>query len=131
MFIVAACNPYRSDSMATHTEETWVRGNYNVRPLHPTLELLMWDYRALEEEQEEDYICGKIRMLNQELADMKVVVLAQLIVESQKLMRKYASQQLQKLMQKAASQQLRSKKIRHADAEVVSLVSQRPFFIFI
>ena len=80
--------------MATHAEETWVRGNYNVRPLHPTLELLMWDYGALDSDQEKDYIHAKIQMLDQELLNVKAIVLAQLIAESQEFMREYALQQL-------------------------------------
>ena len=80
--------------MASHTEETWVKGTYNVRPLHPTLELLTWDYGALDSDQEKDYIRAKIQMLDQQLANINVVTLAKLIAESQKLMREYALQQL-------------------------------------
>ena len=106
MFIVAACNPHRGDSMATHAEETWVRGNYNVRPLHPTLELLMWDYGALDSDQEEDYIRAKMKMMNLQLENIEVVILSDLIAESQRLMRQYALEQLQ------------SQKVPPHDAEV-------------
>ena len=58
VFIIAACNPHRGNSLASH--ETWVRGSYYVRPLHPTLKLLMWDYGALNEYQEKDYIKAKM-----------------------------------------------------------------------
>ena len=80
--------------MATHAEEAWVRGTYNVHPLHPTLELLTWDYGALDSDQEKDYIRAKIRMLDQQLANLKVVSLTNLIAKSQSLMRQYALQQL-------------------------------------
>ena len=93
VFIVAACNPYRGNSMASHGEEIWVRGTYYVRPLHPTLELLMWDYGALDSDQERDYIHAKIQMLNRQLPNLKVVLLTELIMESQSLMRQYAYQQ--------------------------------------
>ena len=80
--------------MASHTEETWVKGTYNVCPLHPTLELLTWDFGALNSDQEMDYIRAKIQMLDQQLANINVVILTKLIAESQNLMRQYALQQL-------------------------------------
>ena len=36
VFIVAACNPHRGNSLASHRQKkTWVRGAYYVRQLHP------------------------------------------------------------------------------------------------
>ena len=69
-------------------------GTYYVHPLHPTLELLMWDYGALNSDQEWDYIRAKIQMLNRDLPNLSVVALTVLIMESQKLIREYACQQL-------------------------------------
>ena len=71
-----------------------MRGTYYVRPLHPTLEFLMWDYGALDPEQEKDYIRAKMQILNRQLPNIEVVVLTELIMESQSLMRQYALQQL-------------------------------------
>ena len=74
VFIVAACNPHRGNSLATHTEskENWVRGSYYVRRLHPTLRFLMWDYGSLDESQERDYINSKMKMLNRQMSDAEV-----------------------------------------------------------
>ena len=80
--------------MATHGEETWIKGTYNVLPLHSTLELLTWDFGALDSDQEKDYIRAKIKMLDQQLANINVVILTNLIAESQNLMREFAMQQL-------------------------------------
>ena len=44
MFIVAACNPHRGNSLASH--KTFVRGSHYVCLLHPTLKFLMWDYNG-------------------------------------------------------------------------------------
>jgi hemicentin len=96
LFMVAACNPHRGNSMATHAAETWVRSSYYVRPLHPTLEFLIWDYGSLDEYKERDYIRVKLQMLHQELPNIEVVTLTDLIVESQSLMRRYAARQLRK-----------------------------------
>ena len=74
--------------------------------MHPTLEFLMWDYGALDSEQEKDYIRAKMQLLNQELPNIEVVVLTDLIMESQSLMRQYALQQL------------RSQQVPPAQAEV-------------
>lgn len=47
-------------------EEKWVKGNYYVRKLHPTLTFLMWNYGALEENQESEYVNAKMRMLTED-----------------------------------------------------------------
>lgn len=71
MFIVASCNPYRGNSLASH-KNTWIRPTYYVRPLHPTLEFLKWDYGSLDENQERDYISAKLKMMNKTMADLAV-----------------------------------------------------------
>lgn len=71
LFIVAACNPHRGNSLASHTE-SWVRGAYYVRQLHPTLQFLMWDYGSLDQAQERDYINAKMRMLNKWMPNAEV-----------------------------------------------------------
>ena len=79
LFIVAACNPHRGNSMASlgvrgadEEKEKWVRGTYYVRKLHPTLRFLMWDYGSLDEHQEREYINAKMKMLNNEMSNPKV-----------------------------------------------------------
>ena len=65
VFIVAACNPHRGNSLASHCQKTtWVRGSYYVRQLHPTLRFLMWDYGSLDKNQERNYIIAKMNLLN-------------------------------------------------------------------
>ncbi len=70
VFIVAACNPHRGNSLASH--KTWVRGSYYVRSLHPTLKFLMWDYGSLDEHQERDYINAKMKMINRVMPNPEV-----------------------------------------------------------
>lgn len=70
VFIVAACNPHRGNSLASH--KTWVRSTYYVRPLHPTLKCLMWDYGALNQHQERDYVNAKMKMINKNTSDPEV-----------------------------------------------------------
>ena len=73
VFIVAACNPHRGDSLASHIQkETWGRGTYYVRQLHPTLHFLMWDYGSLDEHQEREYINSKMKMLNKQMPTIEV-----------------------------------------------------------
>ena len=76
--MVAACNPHRGDSLASH-DESWVRGTYYVHSLHPTLKLLKWDYGSLDEHQEKDYIDAKMEIINKLvlqviLRDYRVVI---------------------------------------------------------
>ena len=73
VFIVAACNPHRGNSLASHRQkETWVRGAYYVRQLHPTLHFLMWDYGSLDKHQEREYINVKMTMHNRKMAKADV-----------------------------------------------------------
>ena len=73
VFIVAACNPHRGNSLASHCQvETWVRGTYYVRQLHPTLHFLKWDYGSLGEDQEREYINAKMNMLDEDKLSAEV-----------------------------------------------------------
>lgn len=74
MFIIAACNPHRANSLATLDDqtsitvslhETWVRGSYYVQKLPPTLRFLIWDYKSLDSAQEREYIRAKLVQLNE------------------------------------------------------------------
>ena len=96
LFIVAACNPYRANSLAALDKEQWTTGVYYVRPLHPTLELLMWDYGALDPSQERQYIFAKMKMMH-EHADAESGLLTNLIAKSQELMRAFAAQHLEQV----------------------------------
>ena len=94
MFVVAACNPHRGNSLASHEQDRWLRGSYYVHPLHPTLQLIMWDYGSLDTAQERDYINAKMKMLHRTMSNMEIAGLTELIVESQEVMRDYAEQLL-------------------------------------
>ena len=111
MFIVAACNPHRGNSLAalnvgTKTEkskvigktsdETWMMDSYYVRQLHPTLAYLMWDYGSLGEDQERQYVLAKVDMQSCWLSDVHKAALTEVIVSSQKLIRQYAFEELKK-----------------------------------
>ena len=73
VFIVAACNPSRGNSLSSHSQkETWIHEAYYVRQLHPTLHFLMWDYGSLDKHQERDYINAKMKILNKQMPDAEV-----------------------------------------------------------
>ena len=93
IFIVGACNPHRGNSLAAY--DTWVRGSYYVRQLHPTLQCLMWDYGALGEHQEREYILAKMKMSSgKKTSNADLANHTDLIVTSQNLLREYAFEQL-------------------------------------
>ena len=94
LFVVAACNPHRGNSLASHEQDRWLRGSYYVRPLHPTLQLIMWDYGSLDSAQERDYINAKMKTLHRSMSNVEVASLTELIVDSQEVMRHYAMLQL-------------------------------------
>ena len=93
IFIVAACNPHRANSLAGQAE--WFVGSYYVRPFHQTLEMLMWNYGSLRTAQENEYIDSKMMMIETELVPEKRTFLSKLISMSQQLVRDYAAQYLQ------------------------------------
>ena len=93
IFIIAACNPFRADSLAIYREavsETWLKAAYCVQRLHPSLRQLIWDYGALNPTQEKQYITAKMDLLNKSLSPAECDSLNCLIVESQEKMREYA-----------------------------------------
>ena len=93
--MIGACNPHRGHSLATVLKkETWIRGTYYVRQLHPTLQCLMWDYGALEEKQEREYISAKMKMSNKSASSSDQANLTDHVLMSQNLMREYANEQL-------------------------------------
>lgn len=99
IFVIAACNPHRGDSLAPlANKESWIRSSYYVRVLHPTLDLLKWDCGALDEPQERDYINAKLKIINQkkeqQISSAELASLAELIVTSQNLMRSFSYTQL-------------------------------------
>ena len=74
IFIVAACNPHRGNSLAflKDPDSNWMRGTYNVQSLHPTLRFLLWDYGSLDADQEKDYINEKMKMTNITMSNLEV-----------------------------------------------------------
>ena len=62
--------------------------------LYPTLQCLMWDYGALGEAQERDYIQTKLRMSNQDFCNVDLATLTNLIVTSQNQLRRFALNQM-------------------------------------
>ena len=53
--------------MVSHYEDNtdgWIHGNYCVRKLPSTLDLLKWDYGSLSHEDETKYIISKMEYLH-------------------------------------------------------------------
>jgi hypothetical protein len=96
VFIIAACNPLRGDSTAVlrKNKNVWIKPSYYVRQLHPTIEFLKWDYGALNDTQEEEYVTAKMEILTDDVDCLSSQGLIYLIVESQNKMREYAQQTL-------------------------------------
>lgn len=102
--MIASCNPHRGDVLSLLDREdpgqaeghnqTWLKGTYYVRRLHPTLQYLIWNYGSLSEHEEMVYVNAKMQMLNEEMDSYTVSALSKLIVESQNRMRDYAYKEL-------------------------------------
>ena len=99
VFLVAACNPHRGSSVAIRScseRDDWVLGSYYVRPVPPTLRFLTWDYGALDDNQERDYIQEKIAM-DRGGVSLQVLQHRSLIAHCQCMMRQFAFDQLRQV----------------------------------
>ena len=102
IFVVAACNPHRSNSLASRHElsdDVGTKSSYYVRKLHPTMELMKWDFGALDDYQERLYVFAKLQMMQmtisgKKIGDLDISALADLIVENQAFMRECAQKAL-------------------------------------
>ena len=79
------------------SSDTWIKAAYYVNCLHPTLRQLIWDYGALNKEQEKQYVTVKMELLNTHLSPAECDSLNSLIVESQEKMRMYAFNHIRRL----------------------------------
>uniref|UniRef100_A0A1X7VIM8 Uncharacterized protein n=1 Tax=Amphimedon queenslandica TaxID=400682 RepID=A0A1X7VIM8_AMPQE len=100
IFIVAACNPHRADSLAAVTltsakdSKNWFNPTYNVQNLPPTLKLIMWDYEQLKEADEREYIKEKFHLEYPEVDQIQYTFFAEQIAKAQNLIRLFASENL-------------------------------------
>ena len=114
VFIVAACNPHRSVTATLQQDtklEDWVLGWYYVRQIHPTLTRILWDYGALNEFQEMEYIKQKfaVSKLKTGLSDVALGDLSTQIGQAQQLVRNFAENQLHKVGFSAEESKIRAK----------------------
>ena len=71
-----------------------MKSSYSVHKLHPTLNLLTWDYGSLNDEQEVAYINEKLKLINKNMLNHEVAILTSLISTSQKAIREFSMQHL-------------------------------------
>ena len=114
VFIVAACNPHRSVTATLQQDtklEDWILGWYYVRQIHPTLTRILWDYGALNEFQEMEYIKQKFAVSNLKtgLTDASLGDLSSQIGQAQQLVRIFAENQLIKVGFPSEESKIRAK----------------------
>ena len=101
VFIVAACNPYRSLTTTLQQDieiDDWVPSWYNVTKLHPTLSDIIWNF-GVDKNQEQEYIKQKfaVSALTEYLGVHELSCFSAQIAASQQLVRKFAECQLEKV----------------------------------
>lgn len=96
MFLIAACNPHRGNSVSTINKpsdcgknEKWFKADYLVRPLHPSFQHLIWDFGYLEDTEENAYIESKLKQLENSLTERECQILTEKIAKSQSLLRQF------------------------------------------
>ncbi|XP_019861597.1 PREDICTED: uncharacterized protein LOC109590098, partial [Amphimedon queenslandica] len=100
IFIVAACNPHRANSLAVVTKSAqkekkgWFNPTYYVQNLPPTLKLIMWDYGQLQKGDEKEYIKQKFRLEYEDMPQLEYSFLAEQIAKAQDLIRAFACENL-------------------------------------
>ena len=103
--VIAACNPARdklslSENIVRREElgKEWAMGHYQVHPLPKSIEQLVWDYGALTETQEAEFVEKRLALLydgdSADFAYKEQRALAVLICKSQKLTRYYAEKHI-------------------------------------
>ena len=99
MFIIATCNPLRGDSTAVlrNMKNVWHKPSYYVRKVHPTMNYLKWDYGALNDLQELEYVTAKMKMLTEDVSGFKTGKLTYLITQSQTKIREFAERALKRV----------------------------------
>ena len=83
----------RGDStvLLRNVKNVWVKPSYYVRELHPTIEYLKWDYGALNDAQEKEYVTAKMKdFTKNEPEAFTSDELIYFIVQSQTRMRQFA-----------------------------------------
>ena len=96
LFIIAACNPHRGNSVSTiqkpsgnEMNEKWFKEHYLVRPLHPSFKHLIWDFGFLESHEEKLYIEAKLMQLKESLSPSERSTLSEKIARSQNCLREF------------------------------------------
>ena len=110
VFIVAACNPHRGNSLASVTtaNDAWFSSSYYVQSLPTTLELLKWKYGQLEKIEEKEYIREKLLLTYSRDEATEYQFMTKIIAEAQGLIRNYASDHLKDLNQEFDEMKRRS-----------------------
>lgn len=100
LFIVAACNPHRGNSLATQTkpDDEWLNSSYYVQSLPHTLNILKWNYKQLKPEDEKEYIREMFHLLYEDKDLQEYDFLTSLIAQAQNLVREYALKNLVNLL---------------------------------
>lgn len=122
IFIVAACNPHRGNSLAmlAKQNDSWLNASYYVQSLPHTLSILKWDYGQLEVKNEEEYIHKMLLLTYEDRSKNVCQIVAEIIARAQKLMRSYAFKHLKSILNTESN--LEDKK---AELYAKSTVSQR------
>ncbi len=66
LLLIGACNPFREETITKQRQKHVFlpfKTSYYVRKMHPSINLIKWDYGALDEEQEQDYIVEKMKLV--------------------------------------------------------------------
>src|SRR5690554_3851013 len=82
IYWVAAVNPYRRIKDADMN----FKDSYYVKPLPPSMKELVWDFGALEQDQERDYINAQLRLLEERTGGIDIALgVLQGVLENERL----------------------------------------------
>ena len=145
LFVIAASNPHRSVSAPITNqskERDWVLGWYHVNQIHPTMELLKWNFGALNEVQENEYIANLMAITAvkfksktdncrsfAQVPQNDIKILSTFIFRGQSQVREYARETLTSIFNDKAGESLdkeiHDKHLEETNSRAKSSVSQR------
>ena len=145
LFVIAACHPQRTLSVPVTNQSKeldWVLGWYHVNPVHPTMELLKWNFGALNEVQENEYIANLMAITAVkfksktdncrsfvQVPSKDLKILSTFIFRGQSQVREYARETLTSIFNEKAGENLdkeiHDKHLEETNSRAKSSASQR------
>jgi hypothetical protein len=137
--VVAACNPAGRLSMSNGAMsrendrgKEWTSGHYQVNELPSTMNVLKWEYGALDKDQEREFVLRRMEMLDYSIPKNLINNLTELVITSHQAIRIFAASNIHSGLQRfRPGEDINENEVQERASSVVSLRDiQRVFSLF-